>query len=238
MPSEKRRGAPVHGVTRADALADQAYVAIRDAITSGRLASGSKVTERALAEQLGVSATPVREALRQLEQEMLVERVGIRERRITNLPNRIRRETVYIYAVLRGVAARFAAITATDTELKAIATALDRAENSIPDSPVDEIIARFERFHQLIESATQNPVLQSMIGTAKAFEPSYRARSVEEQVTLAPAELKERIGDHRAILNALLARDAQRAEEVMREHQLRAGESYLRYPGRQEEPSC
>src|ERR1700738_4810881 len=102
MSSEQRRGQLVRGVPRADALADQAYVSIRDAITSGRLASGTKVTERALAEQLGVSATPVREALRQLEQEMLVERVGLRERRITNLPNRMRRETVYIYALLRG----------------------------------------------------------------------------------------------------------------------------------------
>jgi DNA-binding GntR family transcriptional regulator len=207
-------------------------MSIRDAITSGRLASGTKVTERALAEQLGVSATPVREALRQLEQEMLVERVGIRERRITNPPSRMLHETVYIYAVLRGVAARFAATTATDSELKAIAKALERAEKSIPELPVNEILARYEKFHQLIESATQNPVLQSMIGTAKAFDPSYRAHSLEEQVTLAPSEVKERIGDHRAILNALLARNPEQAEELMREHQLRAGESYLRYPGR------
>jgi DNA-binding GntR family transcriptional regulator len=231
MPSKDRRGPPIKGVTRAEALADQAYVSIRDAITSGRLVSGTKVTERALAEQLGVSPTPVREALRQLEQEMLVQRVGIRERRITNLPTRMLRETVYIYAVLRGVAARFAAATASDAELKAIATALERAENSISKLPIDEILARFEKFHELIESSTQNPVLQSMIGTAKAFEPSYRARSLEQQATLASSELQQRIDDHRAILHALLARDAERAEELMREHQLRAGESYLRFPG-------
>jgi DNA-binding GntR family transcriptional regulator len=218
-------------VTRADALADQAYVSIRAAITSGRLPSGSKVTERALAEQLGVSATPVREALRQLEQEMLVERVGIRERRITNPPSRMLRETLYIYAVLRGAAARFAATTATDAELKAIAAALERAENSIGKLPVQEVVARFEKFHELIESATHNPVLRSMIGTARAFEPAYRARSIQEQVTVAGSEVRERVGHHRAILNALLARDAQQVETLMREHQLEAGESYLRYPG-------
>ena len=114
-------------------------------------------------------------------------------------------------------AARFAAMAATDAELKAIATALERAENSIPELPVNEILARYEKFHELIELATQNPVLE--IGTAKAFEPSYRAGSVEEQITLAPAELKERIGDHRTNPECLLARDAERAEKLMRAHQ-------------------
>jgi DNA-binding GntR family transcriptional regulator len=232
--AEPSRRAAVKGVTRAGALADQAYVSIREAITSGRLPLGSKVTERALAEELGVSATPVREALRQLEQELLVERIGLRERRITHMPDRTRSETVYVYALLRGAAARFAATNASEAELNSITAALERAEAGTKGLAVRDALARFDKFHELVELAAHNPVLKSMIGTAKAFDPSYRDRSVQEQVSLAPEALIERIDDHRPILDAVRARNPDRAEQLMREHQLKAGKSYLRYPGAEE----
>src|ERR1700716_1446204 len=66
----------IQNLAPAEGLGDQAYTAIREAITAGRLVPGTKVTERDLAKQLGVSPTPVREALRRLEQEQLVIRSG------------------------------------------------------------------------------------------------------------------------------------------------------------------
>jgi DNA-binding GntR family transcriptional regulator len=229
---------PVRVVTRTDALADQAYLSIRDAITSGRLSAGSRVTERALAEQLGVSVTPVREALRQLEQDLLVERVGTRERRITELPGQTLRETLVIYGALRGVAARLAAQNATDEELGAIAGALEQAQSATDDMPTAQALALFDRFHTLIEAAAHNPVLSSLMVTVRGFDPSYRERSVEEQVREVPASLADRIAHHRPILDALSARDPEHADRLMREHTLEAGESYLRYSGSSQEASA
>jgi DNA-binding GntR family transcriptional regulator len=221
-----------------DALADQAYLSIRDAITSGRLSAGSKVTERALAEQLGVSVTPVREALRQLEQDMLVERVGTRERRITELSEQTLHETLMIYAALRGVAARLAAQNATDEELRAIAAALEQAQSATDDLPTAQALARFDRFHALIESAAHNPVLSSLMVTVKGFDPAYRERSVQEQARAVPTSLADRVGHHQPILEAIRSRDADLAERLMREHTLEAGESYLQYSGTSQEASA
>jgi DNA-binding GntR family transcriptional regulator len=238
MKGQRAGRSPVRVITRVDALADQAYLSIRDAIRSGRLAAGSKVTERSLAAHLGVSVTPVREALRQLEQDLLVERVGSRERRITELPGQTLRETLVIYAALRGVAARLAAQNATDEELDAIAGALEQAQTATDELAVPQAIALFSRFHALIDMAAHNRVLTSLIETVKAFDPSYRERSVVEQAHAVPAALVERVAHHRPILNAVRARDADLADRLVREHTLAAGESYLKYSGKSREASA
>src|SRR5260370_69014 len=69
---------------RAESLAEQAYQAIREGIATGLFQAGERVTERGLATRLNVSATPVREALRRLEQEGLIERVSARQLRIVH----------------------------------------------------------------------------------------------------------------------------------------------------------
>ena len=77
-------------------LADQAYRALRTAITQGDLRWGDKITERGLAASLGVSPTPVREALRRLEQEQLVERTGPRSLRVATVSPLARTESSVI----------------------------------------------------------------------------------------------------------------------------------------------
>src|SRR5260370_6829603 len=67
---------PVRKLSTGPSLADQAYAALREGITSGRFAPGQTLTERALAGELGVSPTPVREAISRLEHERLLERAG------------------------------------------------------------------------------------------------------------------------------------------------------------------
>src|SRR5258708_12772549 len=74
MQTEPELGA----LERVDSLAERAYRALREQIATGGLAAGERVTERGLALRLGVSPTPVREALRRLEQERLIERAGPR----------------------------------------------------------------------------------------------------------------------------------------------------------------
>jgi DNA-binding GntR family transcriptional regulator len=93
---------------RVDSLAERAYLSLREQIATGGLAPGERVTERALGLRLGVSATPIREALRRLEQERLVDRVTARQLRIAAHSEASLRELMYTEAVVRAAAARFA----------------------------------------------------------------------------------------------------------------------------------
>jgi DNA-binding GntR family transcriptional regulator len=143
-----------------------------------------------------------------------------------------------IYAALRGVAARLAAQNATDEELRAMAAALEKAQSAAGDVPTAQALALFERFHALVDAAAHNLVLSGLMMMVRGFDPSYRARSVQEQVRTVPTSLADRVAHHQPILDAIRARDADLADRLMREHTLEAGESYLRYSGSSPEASA
>src|SRR3954467_8569574 len=96
-----------------DTLADRVYRALRDAITTGELRPGQKVTERGLAERLSVSPTPVRGAIRRLEQDGLLERTGPRTVKVTTVGDVAIQDLAEVEVALRGMVARFAARHAT-----------------------------------------------------------------------------------------------------------------------------
>src|SRR5262245_29621181 len=112
-----------------DTLADRAYRALRDAIASGGLESGQKITERGLAEQLAMSPTPVREAIRRLEQDGLLERTGPRSVRVSPIRETAIQDLAEVEVSLRGMVARFAARHATPEQLDDLVTILDEADD-------------------------------------------------------------------------------------------------------------
>jgi DNA-binding GntR family transcriptional regulator len=178
---------------RVDSLAERAYLALREQIAAGGLAPGERVTERGLGLQLGVSATPIREALRRLEQERLVERVAARQLRIAAHSDQTLRELMYTEAVLRAAAARI-------------------ATSKISDDTIDEM-------HEIVEELERDP---------ESSDP-------EHQLSLAmrfdalhdtPEVGLSRIQEHREIVTALRARDADRVETLMRRH-LTTGIDYV-----------
>ena len=109
---------PIQALEVTESLGERGYERIREAITSGVLAPGTRITERALAQELGTSPTPVREALRRLEQEGLLERKGTRGIYVAQLPTSAQSEMLYLQALLRGAAARLAAQKMTDDHLQ------------------------------------------------------------------------------------------------------------------------
>src|SRR6267378_2656929 len=118
----------------APTLADQAYRALREDIANGRLAPASRLTERALADRLGVSPTPIREALQRLEHERLIVRNDTRSIRVADPSLAHLRELSFVEAALRGVAARLAAENATDRE---------RADIKSKLAELDDLPARY-----------------------------------------------------------------------------------------------
>jgi DNA-binding GntR family transcriptional regulator len=220
---------PVRKLSTGPSLADQAYAALREGITSGRFAPGQTLTERALAGDLGVSPTPVREAISRLEHERLLERDGRALTVAAPGVDRLR-ELVRIEAALRGVAARIAAERATADEVAEIAAIHAQAQRvkqrgrAVEDVARD-VLASTRLFHAKIDQAAHNPMLADMIATATAFDWALRLRAASTLGRRYPA--REGHKEHAEILDALRARDGERAERLMVAHTLRTGQQFL-----------
>ena len=203
-------------VLRAQSLADQAYQSIREGIATGLFEAGERITERGLAARLGVSPTPVREALRRLEQDSLVERVSPRELRIVeHSPDRLR-ELLLAGAALRAFEARIATSKITDAALDRMAALVDDLAADRDHSDADELrIAR--EFDQEIERAAANPTLRSLIQSLFIVGQERQTRYVQSMRD--HAEIGERrLQGHRDILAALRSRDPDAVEQAFRRH--------------------
>jgi DNA-binding GntR family transcriptional regulator len=202
-------------------LSDQAYLALRGDIIAGRYSPGVKLTERALAEDLGVSPTPVREALRRLEHERLIERDSVRTIRVADPSTSHLYDLTLIEAALRGVAARLAAERATDAERTRLVRTCEQAEElqASPDlrARVGDLLKITRRFHELVDHASHNPHLVDMIATATAFDFAFRSKW-SARFHRTAASLRVSLEQHRAVALAVQSGDAESAEHVMREH--------------------
>jgi DNA-binding GntR family transcriptional regulator len=201
---------------RADSLAEQAYRAIREGIATGLFSAGERVTERGLAAKLSVSATPVREALRRLEQEGLIERVSVRQLRVVDHSSGTLRELLLAGAALRALEARFATHKITDAALDRMA-AIVEAQVTGQGMDIPERLRIAREFDMEIERAADNPTLRSMIQSLSIIGQDRRARSVES-LLLHPNVGLRRIQDHRDLLAAFRKRDPDLVEQVFRRH--------------------
>jgi len=201
---------------RVESLAEQAYRAIREGIATGLFEAGERVTERGLAARLSVSATPVREALRRLEQEGLIERVSARELRVVDHSSGTLRELLLTGAALRAIEARFATHKITAAALDRMAVLVEALASELKMDTSERMrIAR--EFDVEIERAADNPTLRSMILSLSIIGQERRARYAQS-MWLHPEMGRRRIQGHRDILAAFRERDPDLVEQVFRRH--------------------
>jgi DNA-binding GntR family transcriptional regulator len=216
-------------LTVVPSLGDQAYAVLRQRIADGEYSPGQRVTERGLAAELGVSPTPVREAIRRLEHERLLERLDGRTLTIARPSLHRLFELNLIEGALAGVAARLAASSATQQELEAIRGTHQRAEDLVPSARTEddgiEILRLTRQTHQLIYEASHNDQLIDMIATAGVFEWRTRVESVRRLGLAYPSS--EALADHAGIVEAIEARDGDLAESLMRHHVTEAARRHL-----------
>ncbi|CAM3353622.1 GntR family transcriptional regulator [Kibdelosporangium persicum] len=211
----------------ADTLADRAYRAIRDAITTGELPPGQKVTERGLAERLSVSPTPVREAIRRLEQDGLLERTGPRTVQVAAFRDAAIQDLAEVEVALRGMVARFAARHASPAQLDQLDAILDETDDLLivikqrkqagqdVARHLDRLLDAMQRFNEVVESCAHNPVLVRLLGQTRVFSwPERRARLIE-LIGANDTFGLDRYGSHRALVRALRAGDSVRAEALV-----------------------
>jgi DNA-binding GntR family transcriptional regulator len=189
-------------------LADKAYHEIRGLIVSLELAPGAVIDERELIERLEIGRTPVREALRRLAQERLVEVYPRRGMFVTGVDVRELARLSEVREVLEPEAARLAAERATDSDRKALAALV--AELDVGGS---ELMDLDERIHRAVYRAAHNDLLEATL------EQYYVLALRIWSIALDRAhELEEAVEAHRALLEAIQAGDGDRAADTMRAH--------------------
>ena len=204
-------------VERSASLAEHVYRTLREGIADGRLAPGSKITERELAAALDVSPTPVREALSKLQLEGLVERVGPRRMQIVDHPDETLHELMEVEVMLRAAEARFAARKIDAAAIARMTAYIDELVAARDSLTLAEQYDMAQRFDAEIAAAAANPALRTLIESYAIFGADMRlARAAEDAKD--PEWIAARIADHREIVAALAARDEEAVERIMRRH--------------------
>ncbi|MGA6167269.1 GntR family transcriptional regulator [Amycolatopsis magusensis] len=210
-----------------DTLADRAYKAIRDAIATGGLRAGEKVTERGLAAQLSVSPTPIREAIRRLEQDGLLVRKGPRTVTVSTIGDVALQDLAEVEVGLRGMVARFAARHATPAQLDALDAILDEADDlvilvaqrqrdgELPQRHLDRLMDKMQQFNDALEACAGNPVLSRLLAQARVFSQAERRARRLERIAQNPQYSLDRYSSHRALVQALRAGDSAGAEAIL-----------------------
>jgi DNA-binding GntR family transcriptional regulator len=188
---------------------------IREAIILGTLTPGQRLKETELAQMLGLSRTPVREALRVLNAEGLIETSPKRGASVRSYDLSDLRELYQLRAVVEGCCAQLAAERAEPDKLRALAESCSRFATLQAGRDVDELVQENLRFHSFIHQAAGSERLTSFVRQVIDVPLVYRSYVwySDEQKFVAQFQ-------HEQILRALEARDGHRAELAMRVHVL------------------
>jgi len=195
-----------------------AYDALKRAITEMDIygsAAEFRLDERQLSEDLGVSRTPIREAMTVLEQEGFVRSVPRRGIFVVRKTKREIIEMITVWAALEGMAARLAAERANAADLKALRRLFNEFEQELPEAHMHEYSNANIAFHQAIIRMGGCNLIVDMTQNLFLHMRAIRAVSVRQE-----NRSQTSIREHMSIIDALEARDADLAEKLVREHTL------------------
>ena len=193
-------------------LADQVFEHLETDILSGKYQKGESLTESKLSAELGVSRTPIREALKRLEQEHLIEEspkgmtvVGISKKDLDDI--------FKIRGALEGKAAEMAAKNHTEEQLSIVREALEFQEFYLVKHDPDRIKSMDSRFHETIYKMSGSTVFYDVLVPLHKKLLKYRNASVSES-----SRAEASVAEHRAIYEAIAARDGELASKLTIEH--------------------
>ena len=208
-------------------LADRAYVALKEVIVSLNIyeqVDEFRLDERQLAQDFGISRTPVREAMAQLEREGFVRSVPRRGVYVVRKTKTEVIEMITAWAALESMAARLITQTATDEEIAGLRKMFATFENGQLRAHLDEYSDVNIEFHQTIIRLSHNDVLIDLA------ENLFTHMRMIRRTTIGEKDRADRsIRDHMNIIEALEARATNRAEELVRDHALGLADHVARY---------
>ena len=193
-------------------LADQVFEHLETDILSGKYQRGDILTENRLCEILGVSRTPIREALRRLMQEHLIVETG-KGSMVLGITDEDLRDIYIIRESIEAKAARMATETATEDEINELKSALELQEFYLSKQNSDQIRLMDNRFHEILYKISGSHVFYNTLLPLHKKVQKYRKVSLQSQ-----SRANESVAEHREILNAIINRDADAAELYTAKH--------------------
>lgn len=191
----------------------QAYRVLRDSIVSGQIPVGTRLIASQLAEQLGVSRTPLREALQLLEREGFVRRLPTGVVEVVGLSLDEIEEVFAVRAALEGVAARYAAWRATEADIEEMEGILAAMRRSARRTKPEQLDLEGVEFHAAIQRASRMRVTAQQLETMRDHINRYRAHTLA-----SPGRIQALLEEHAEILKWIRAREGEKAEEAVRRH--------------------
>lgn len=194
-------------------LTEKAYCVIKEAILSMQLQPGTALVEQDLANQLGISKIPLREALHQLENDGLVTRVPYKGVYVSNVSVKEAVEIAAIRGVLEGLAARLAAKRLSVEQLEQAEAILNEAERALQQKDTELCTAKGKEFHDFIIERCGNSELAPILEMLDNRFHRFRLLSNEFRGRTALS-----LREHQRVLRALKRRDPEAVERAMRDH--------------------
>ncbi|ATW26978.1 GntR family transcriptional regulator [Candidatus Formimonas warabiya] len=203
-------------------LREIVFETIREAIISGHLKPGERLMEVQLAEEMGVSRTPVREAIRKLELEAFVVMVPRKGAYVAGISLKDIADVFEVRAAMDSLAAGLAAERITDEELESLERALVSYTESSDQNDLDDSVYRDTSFHDIIYQASRNERLIQIVNNLREQIQRFRATSLA-----FPGRMKIAVDEHKKIVEALSERNIALSQSLAQEHVENAENSML-----------
>ena len=213
-------------------LRELVFEAIREAILKGQLAPGERLMEIQLAEELGVSRTPVREAIRKLELEGLVLMVPRKGAYVASFSMKDVVEVFEIRGAVEGLSAALAAERITDQELEELERHLVKSSELINLADLEGMVEVDTGFHQILYQASRNQRLAQIINNLREQIQRFRQTSLSY-----PGRMRMALSEHREIVDAISARDPELARKLAQDH-IESAENSMMQVIRTEKPKA
>lgn len=194
-------------------IRDTAYEILRNAILNGTLEPGTRMVERELANQLGISRTPIREAIRKLENEGLVTHIPRKGVVVTKVSIKEVIEIFNIRAALEGLAASHAAENINSKTAMKLRSLLEKMENALDAKQADLFKKLHLKFNDTIYLAADSPRLYQMIQTLVDYIANYTQAGYSY-----PGRQQEAQEEHRAVVDAIINKKPMLAEQIAKKH--------------------
>ena len=210
-------------------LRDVVFQTLRSAILKGELKPGERLMELQLADTLGVSRTPIREAIRMLEQEGLAITIPRKGAEVAKMTIKDMEDVLQIRGVLEELAARVSCSKITDQELRELRIAMIEFDEQTKEDNVVELAKADVVFHDIIYKAADNPKLLLLLNNLREQMYRYRTEYLKEK-----DRHEQLIREHHEIVKALEERNEERVAKIVKQHlrnQERAVKEIIREQG-------
>jgi len=214
---------PLQAFQERKSLGEHVFESLKQAIIRGKISSHEWLVESHIAETLGISRTPVREAIHKLEREGLIERQPRGGFTVLGLNRDDIEETFGLRSLLEGYAARLAAVKHKEEELKSLEKKIDEFQKALDLNKMDLLPAINTEFHDLLYGLSKSPKLINMINGLRDQIYRYREMILKEQKFASTSNL-----DHKKMLKYIRKRDAKGAERMVKDHILRGQKMVLK----------